>query len=162
MLCAKSENHQPLIGNNPIEPFIFKKVYAQDTYQVSDPGFIRLELWKSTLDLITSSPKVFLIGTGLETYPYDFQPYRNLKLNYSSEWDYVFNKPHNYYLEVAVETGVIGLASFGFLVVWVLKKSSYNLIPSIAGFLITNFFGWPVVSTSLLFWFLLSLAEVKQ
>lgn len=137
------------------------KVYAsEDDYKVSDPGFIRIELWKSTLNLISSSPKVFLVGTGPETFPYEFQSFRNLKLNYSSEWDYVFNKPHNYFLEVWSELGTLGLISFLVLVVYVFRKMPYYLKPAIIGFLATSFFGWPVVSTSLIFWFLVSYAEV--
>jgi len=142
---------------------LIKKTYAsENSHKVSDPGFIRFELWRSTLDLIFSTPKVFLIGTGLETYPYEFQPFRNNKLNYSSEWNYVFNKPHNYYLEIFSELGVFGLLSFLLLIIWLLKKMPYFLIPSLMAFLVTNFFGWPVVSTSLLFWFFLSLSETFE
>ena len=140
---------------------LLRKVYAtEDGYKISDPGFIRLELWKSTLDLIFSSPKVFLIGTGPETFPYEFQSFRNLKLNYSSEWDFVFNKPHNYFLEVWSELGSLGLVSFLVLLIHIFRKIPYFLKSSIIGLLVTSFFGWPIISTSLLFWFLVSYAEV--
>ena len=139
---------------------LVQKVYAQTSdYKVSDPGFIRLELWKSTFNLIDSSPKVFLIGSGPETFPYAFQKFRNLKLNYSSEWDYVFNKPHNYYLETWSESGIFALGIYLVLLHRLFKKTPHFLIPSIAAFAVTNFFGWPVVVTSLLFWFFLALVE---
>lgn len=135
-------------------------VYAQTTdYKVSDPGFIRLELWKSTFSLIGSSPKIFLLGSGPETFPYVFQKFRNLKLNYSSEWDYVFNKPHNYYLETWSESGIFALGLYLVLLYQLVKKSPHFLMPSVAAFAVTNFFGWPVVATSLLFWFFLALAK---
>ena len=39
------------------------RVYAQDSSnKISDPGFIRLKLWKSSLSLIFSNPKIFLIS----------------------------------------------------------------------------------------------------
>lgn len=129
------------------------KVYAQEGgYKLSDPGFIRLGLWDGSFKLFLSSQKIFTIGTGPETFPYAFQPFRPLSLNYSSEWDYVFNKPHNYYLEVMTETGILGFLAFIYLVFHTLKKMPYYLLPGIAGFLVTNIFGWPVVATSLLFW----------
>jgi len=134
------------------QSYVVKKVYAQKNENIiSDPGFIRVELWKSTLNLIFSKPKVFLIGTGLETFPYSFQPFRNLKLNYSSEWDFVFNKPHNFYLEIFAESGVFSLLFALLLLFSLYKKTSAYISSSIVAFMISNFFGWPTVSTSLIF-----------
>jgi len=140
---------------------IVKKVYAlSNDYEISDPGFIRIELWKSTFNLIKSSPKVFLIGTGPETFPYTFQPFRNTKLNYSSEWDYVFNKPHNYYLELWSESGVVTLLAYFVLLHFLFKKLPWFLYPSLVAFVTTNIFGWPTVSTTIFFWFLISWADI--
>ncbi len=140
---------------------VVKKVYALSTdYEVSDPGFIRIELWKSTLNLIKSSPKVFFIGIGPETFPYEFQKYRNTRLNYSSEWDYVFNKPHNYYLEIWSESGIFALGIYLYLLFLVIKNSPKFLVPAIVVFIVTNIFGWPTVATALLFWFFVSWSEV--
>ena len=138
------------------------EVYAQENpadYKVSDAGYIREGLWRGTWFLVTSSPKTFLLGTGPETFPYQFQKYRPLILNYSSEWDFVFNKPHNYYLELLSEQGIIGLIAYLILSVNFLKKKSKILIPGFVGFLVSCFFGWPVVSTAILFWLFLALAE---
>ena len=145
-----------------------KKVYALDTIsnpannQVSDPGFIRLGLWKGTLKLITSSVKVFFIGTGPETFPYAFQPFRSLDLNYSSEWDYVFNKPHNYILEIWSESGIFTLISYLALLFFAFKKLSGFMKSSLIGFSVVNLFGWPLVPTTLLFWLWLALSEAKK
>ena len=127
--------------------------------KLSDPGFIRLELWKSTLRLIFSSPKIFLMGSGPETFPYVFQPFRAEKLNYSSEWDFVFNKPHNYFLEIWSESGIFSLVAFLIIISILFKKSPDILAPLVGAFLITLIFGWSVVPTSLLFWFVLSYAD---
>lgn len=138
---------------------VVRKSYAEDFENIenklSDPGFIRLELWKSTLNLIFSSPKIFFIGTGPETFPYVFQNFRNGKLNYSSEWDFVFNKPHNYYLEIWSESGVLSLIVFIVLLYLAFKKLPEYVSASIIVFGLSNIFGWPVYSTSLLFWFFL-------
>ncbi|MBW6441335.1 O-antigen ligase family protein [Patescibacteria group bacterium] len=142
------------------QTFILKKVYAQGVENtLSDPGFIRIELWKSSLDLIFSNSKVFFFGSGPETFPYAFQPFRSRELNYSSEWDFVFNKPHNYYLEMWSESGIFFLIIFVVLMFKLIKKSPGYLAPSFVAFGISNLFGWPVVSTSLLFWFFLCISD---
>lgn len=137
--------------------------YAQSSnVQLSDPGFIRLGLWQGTWQLITSSPKVFFLGSGPETFPYAFQPFRTNELNYSSEWDFVFNKPHNYYLEVWAEKGLLGLISYLILIQQLLVRlpKAYNF--GFVAFVITNFFGWPCVATGLLFWLFLAFGEVTK
>jgi hypothetical protein len=138
-----------------------KSVSRDSDYKVSDPGFIRLGLWKGSLNLFLSSPKVFSIGTGPETFPYTFQPFRLGILNYSSEWDFVFNKPHNYYLELLAETGSSGLVVYLFLLFKLFRKLPFYILPGLVGFVTTNFFGWPVVSTALLFWMWLSWSEAE-
>lgn len=133
-----------------------RKVQAQTETtkqeQVSDPGFIRLYVWKGTLNLIFSSPKIFLIGTGQETFPYEFQPFRPTELNYSSEWDYILNKPHNHFLETWAEEGLLGLLVY-FGILWKLLKNARNdLKAATVSIIVTSFFGWPTVSISLLVW----------
>ncbi len=146
------------VGNNntPTQP------NPHDTgYKVSDPGLIRFGLWQGTLNLFLSSPKVFLIGAGPETFPYAFQPFRPASLNYTSEWDFVFNKPHNYYLEILTETGLLGFLAYVLLLFKLFKKLPFFMLPGVVGFMITNLFGWPVVPTTLLFWLWLSWSESK-
>ena len=123
---------------------------------VSDPGVIRFGMWKSTVNLIFSSPKTFLIGAGPETFPYVFQKFRDASLNYSSEWSYILNKPHNYYLEVFSEKGIIGLLIYLYIIIYTLKLRNPLLTPSLLGFYITNIFSWPTVSTALVFWIMLA------
>lgn len=138
-----------------------KKVYAAgESYKVSDPGYIRRELWRTSFLLIKSSPKIILIGTGPETFPYAYQPFRSDELNYSSEWDFVFNKPHNYYLETWSESGIFALVLYVFLIVRTALKSHYFVFPALFAFFITNIFGWPVVATALLFWLFVAYSDV--
>lgn len=124
--------------------------------QLSDPGFIRIYLWKGTLKLATRDIKTFLVGSGPQTFPYEFQEHRPKELNYSSEWDFILNKPHNYYLEVFAEIGIFGLLSYLYLLVSVFKKIKPQYRAALLGFCITNIFGWPTVATTLLFWLLIS------
>lgn len=120
--------------------------------QISDPGFIRTHLWKGTLSLATATSKNFLVGTGPETFTYEFQDYRPKELNYSSEWNYILNKPHNYYLEILAESGIFALAFYIGIIFWSVRKKHPFITPGLIAFFVTNFFGFPVVGTSLLFW----------
>lgn len=136
-------------------------VFSQDpgSYRVSDPGLIRMGLWKGSLRMAVSSPKNFLLGTGPETFPYEYPFFREDIINYSSEWDFILNKPHNYYLELLVESGVLSLFFYLLVVGKALKKGNVFLNAGLIGFLVSNIFGWPTVATSLIFWLWLVLAR---
>lgn len=127
-------------------------------YKVSDSGLIRAGMWEGSVRLATASTKNFIIGTGPETFPYEFPFFRPVFLNYSSEWDFILNKPHNFYLELLVESGIIGLAAYILIMVNVLKSHNKAVVYSLLGFYTVNFFGWPTVSTELLFWFWLAIS----
>jgi putative inorganic carbon (hco3(-)) transporter len=139
-------------------------VFAQgeDGYELSDTGFIRTGIWRGTFDLIASSPKIILIGNGPETFPYAFPAFRPAMLNYSSEWDYVFNKPHNYYLELMSNGGLVVLIPYLLLISWSLKKRHPFITPALSAFYVANIFGWPSVVTALLFWMFLAYLEVAN
>lgn len=131
-------------------------------YALADSGYIRKGLWESSVKMFFSSTKIFAVGIGPETFPYIFPFFRVDFLNYSSEWDYILNKPHNYYLEVLVEQGLLGFISYGLLLGWVFKKLSSVYRPSFIALLVTNVFGWPTVAISLVFWLFISMAELTD
>jgi len=133
-----------------------------ESYKVSDPGLIRLGLWKGSLNMSVENPKNFLIGIGPETFPYEFPFFRQDFLNYSSEWDFILNKPHNYYLEILVETGLPALILYLLLMLRTLKYEDKFMVAGLVGFFATNFFGWPTVYGSLLFWLWLSFMNVES
>lgn len=145
-------------GGNQFE----NKISSSNTHQISDSTAIRLGIWKGTINLIFSSPKNFIIGTGPQTFPYVFQQFRPAILNYSSEWNFIVNRPHNYYLEVFSELGLLGFISWIYLNIYLLKKAPKILLPSVVVFSITNFFSWPVVATWVLFFFWLGVSEIKD
>ena len=126
-------------------------------YNISDSGFIRKGIWAGTVKLWLASTKNLLIGTGPETFPYEFQFFRPASLNYSSEWNFILNKPHNYYLELLAQNGLLGLVIYLAIVIKVLLAKHPALTPALVGLFITNIFGWPTVYTTLLFWTFLAL-----
>lgn len=135
---------------------------AEEIHSISDPGYIRKHLWKGSLNLIFSNPKILIMGTGPETFPYSFQKFRLPELNYSSEWNFVFNKPHNYYLELLSNLGVITIIPYSIILISSIRKKDGFLTPGLIALYITNIFGWPTVSTALLFWFFIAGIRLKE
>lgn len=133
-------------------------VSAEESYNISDPGFIRTGMWKGTTKLILATPKNLLLGTGPETFAYEFQKHRPQELNFSSEWDFILNKPHNYYLEILAETGLLGFIPYIFIIIKALRSKHPEISAGLLALFATNLFSWPSVSTELLFWVFLGVA----
>jgi O-antigen ligase len=53
-----------------------------------------------------------LFGTGVETFAYAYYFVRPQAHNLTSEWDYLYNKAHNEYLNYFATTGFIGLGTY--------------------------------------------------
>ncbi len=141
------------------------RVYADSNYVYSDTGGIRLGMWEGSIRLALSSAKVFLIGSGPETFPYAFQPYRPVELNYSSEWEYILNKPHNYYLEILTEQGAVSLILYLCIGYFALKKKHLLYSAVLVSYFVCNIFGWPSTYNELLYWVFLGLSfrlEIKH
>jgi len=77
--------------------------YDPNEQTMDHAAAVRLELWNDAVDLFQANP---LLGTGFHTYAY-------MKRLYNYE------DTHNIYLKVLVESGVIGLAVF----LWLLGKT---------------------------------------
>ncbi len=145
----------------------------------SDSVAIRKVVWQGAVDIWKAYP---ILGTGVETFAYSYYNFRPVEHNLLSEWDFLYNKAHNEYLNFLATTGFIGTTAYLLLLVvilWQLFKPSLQFITKntvrnstltshqfiaiilansfLAGFvalLITNFFGFSVVTvTSLMFLF---------
>ncbi|OGM33726.1 hypothetical protein A2962_01830 [Candidatus Woesebacteria bacterium RIFCSPLOWO2_01_FULL_39_61] len=128
-------------------------------------GVIRKIVWKGAVDIWKNYP---ILGTGVETFAFSYYNYRPAEHNLTSEWDYLYNKAHNEYLNYAATTGTLGLISYLTLIlatIFLFLKSSltknegrqdswvYGLafLSGYTTILITNFFGFSVVPVALLF-----------
>lgn len=156
-----------LIVGTPWSPSLIKVAIGQKLPQYTltggtalegggtESGTIRKIVWKGAIEVWKHYP---VIGTGVETFAYSFYNFRPIEHNLVSEWDFLYNKAHNEYLNILANSGLLGLAAYLGLVVFSLKllfksKSKLN-IAFLAGYsslLVTNFFGFSVVPTSLLF-----------
>lgn len=125
-----------------------------------ETGKIRTIVWKGAIEIAKHYEP---FGSGLETFAYAYYQYRPVEHNLTTEWDFLYNKAHNEYLNYLANSGIVGfLAYMAFILtfVWVgirtvLKNKDVFLSGLFAGWisiLITNFFGFSVVAVNLLFY----------
>jgi len=152
-------------------------------FLISESGDIRRVVWKGAVDIWRHHP---ILGTGPETFAYSYYWYRPREHNDLSEWDFLYNKAHNEYLNLLATTGTVGLASYLLIIAWYLVSSikyqvlsikylktktksppdtlyfilNTALIAGFASILVTNFFGFSVVPISLLFFLFPAMAVV--
>jgi len=136
---------------------------AVDTPAVASGGSkssdIRKVVWTGALNIWRNFP---IFGSGVETFAYSYYNFRLPEHNLLSEWDFLYNKAHNEFLNFLTTTGTFGLFTycliilwFGFFVLKHLKKDkSYLLIGLLSGYsglAVSNFFGFSVVPVGLFF-----------
>lgn len=153
--------------NNPIKDYLFPlKLETNNSVSeinnklnITSSGNIRKIVWTGAIDLWKKFP---VFGTGVETFAYSYYWTRPATHNLTSEWDYLYNKAHNEYINYLATTGTIGLITYLSIIITVLivlfinHKSKFfiPLISSYLTILVTNFAGFSVVNTSLFFFLL--------
>lgn len=132
----------------------------------TDSGTIRLYVWKGAIDIWKNYP---IFGSGLETYAFAYYKYRPVGHNMTSEWNFLYNKAHNEFLNYLATTGTVGIVSYLLMIGYFLYLSLkylmtklknpskedlliYSLLIGYLGILITNFFGFSVVYINILFY----------
>jgi len=162
--------------NNPIKDYLFPpKQISPSTINdqpskilITSSGDIRKIVWKGAIDLWKKFP---IFGTGVETFAYSYYWTRPVKHNLTSEWDFLYNKAHNEYINYLATTGAIGLITYCIIIIVILikclkKLKSEPLNPvifvSFITILITNAAGFSVVVTSLFFFLLPALLNPNQ
>lgn len=156
-----------LIISNPIKDYLFPQkisslIDQSTTLNITPSENIRKIVWQGSLDLWKAFP---LFGTGPETFGFTYYWTRPAAHNLTSEWDFLYNKAHNEYLNYLATTGTLGFISYLFLIISFLVScfSSPFIFVSFISILISNFAGFSVVTTSLFFFLLpiLALPEIS-
>lgn len=121
----------------------------------TESGEIRKIVWTGAINIWKNYP---ILGSGVETFAYSYYNFRPVEHNLVSEWDFLYNKAHNEYLNLAATTGTVGLLSYAFLAISIIylliRKKGRLSLAFLAGFvsiLVTNFFGFSVVPVTLQF-----------
>ncbi|MBI4084300.1 MAG: O-antigen ligase family protein [Candidatus Levybacteria bacterium] len=127
---------------------------------ITDSGKIRLLVWKGAIDIWKANP---LFGSGVETYAWAYYKHRPKEHNLTSEWDYLYNKAHNEYLNYLATTGAFGFGTYVLMSLWffvgvgkkmyqerknVLDRNSIitiSLLGAYIAIIISNFLGFSVV-----------------
>jgi putative inorganic carbon (hco3(-)) transporter len=139
---------------------------------ITDSGDIRKIVWKGAFNAVREKP---WFGWGVETFAWVYYRFKPIEHNLTSEWDFLYNKAHNEYLNYAATSGLIGLGTYILIIIvfsittlgYIIKNTTRQSI-IIAGLfsgwislLISHFFGFSVVVTSLLFWLIPAVVYAK-
>jgi len=121
-----------LLISNPIKDKFFtpKLDIRNSTLEINNLNItssedIRKIVWKGSLDLFKQFP---IVGTGVETFAYSYYWTRPIEHNLTSEWDFLYNKAHNEYLNYLATTGLVGTIPYLLLIFSVLFFLIKNLI----------------------------------
>ncbi|MDD2483251.1 MAG: O-antigen ligase family protein [Candidatus Shapirobacteria bacterium] len=158
------------IKTKHISPIILEDNIQPSKILITSSGDIRKIVWTGAIDLWKKFP---VFGTGVETFAYSYYWTRPIEHNLTSEWDYLYNKAHNEYINYLATTGAVGFTAYCFIIISVLfyliknfkLKISNLTLPILASYLsilITNSAGFSVVITSLFFFLLPALLNQDQ
>lgn len=126
----------------------------------TESGTIRKIVWRGAFDIWKH---YLILGTGPETFAFSYYRFRPIAHNLVSEWDFIYNKAHNEYLNIMANTGTTGIVAYltliAFIAYQIIFKKDRNaetflqiaLFAGFASILITNFFGFSVVPVALEF-----------
>lgn len=108
---------------------VVEKVTLQDW-----SGQTRIAQWEETWNYLTHSPFNFILGGGMNSYPQAVAPF------HTHDYLEIFQQPHNIFLNIWVELGLLGLLAFlvlaGFLQYKTLKNKDGLFVIPMAGVLV--------------------------
>lgn len=144
----------------------------------TESGTIRKIVWTGATRIWTSSVKNLLVGTGPETFAESYYQYRPVEHNNTSEWELLYNKAHNEFLNYLATTGILGFVSYLILLITMFfiyltpspspklgegKLASgvrYALLCGWLTIIVTNFWGFSVVIMQLFLFLFPAIAVV--
>lgn len=124
----------------------------------TESGYIRTIVWKGALDILRHYP---VFGSGVETFAFSYYKFRPVEHNAVSEWEFLYNKAHNEYLNFLATTGLFGFLTYlSFIIAFIflffknsqLSIVNFSLFAGWITILVTNFFGFSVVAVALFFY----------
>lgn len=143
-------------------PFFSLSTYTSGTAET------RLLAWQVAAEAIKAHP---FFGWGPGNFQIIFDTYYNPSFLRFSFAETVWDKPHNWFLEIATSTGLLGLASYATIFATLFfslikqskKESSERVLPAIfigafVGYLAQSFFLFETINALQLFFLLLALA----
>ncbi len=130
----------------------------------TDSGEIRRIVWTGAIKVWQRYP---LLGSGVETFAYSYYKDRPMAHNLVSEWDFLYNKAHNEFLNYLATTGLLGLGTYliflcAAIIIPVFLKTQKRdafligvmVSSGIVALSVSNFFGFSTVMVSALLFLL--------
>lgn len=119
----------------------------------TESGTIRKYVWLGAIEVFKKYP---ILGTGPETFAFSFPMFKPIGHNLTSEWDFIYNKAHNEFLNYLATTGIVGTLAYFSVIYYsifiLIKSKRFDLLAGYVAILVSNFFGFSVVAVSLLFY----------
>ena len=81
----------------------------------TESGEIRKIVWQGAINIWKEYP---IFGTGVETFAFAYYKYKPPEHNLTSEWNFLYNKAHNEYLNYLATTGTVGLGTYLLMIGW--------------------------------------------
>jgi len=145
-------------------------VLKQELLLKNRTGQLRINMWRQTYNFLSDNP---IFGAGISAYKEKIVPYRK---NPNIE---TFHHPHNLWLTIWVNLGLLGFIAFNWILIWFYKQSffetKYNNIKFnqelalfntslFTTFLIMGLVDSPYIKNdlALLFWFPIALMLIKN
>ncbi len=126
---------------------------------------IRKIVWEGAVALGLRHPA---LGTGPETFAYAYYFTRPAAHNNTSEWDFIYNRAHNEFLNILATSGFIGLGSYllyvgvvyGYFLVYLIRRRKHDdhfyfvstMLIAYSTIHVTNFFGFATTTISIYFY----------
>jgi putative inorganic carbon (HCO3(-)) transporter len=132
----------------------------------TDSTKIRAYVWRGAIEIWKSNP---VFGTGVETFAFAYYLHRPVGHNMTSEWQYLYNKAHNEFLNYLATTGTVGIITYLLMIIslyYLTLKYLYqrkdklgsnellifSFLTSYTVINITNFGGFSVVIVNIFFY----------
>ncbi|MBI2309341.1 O-antigen ligase family protein [Candidatus Collierbacteria bacterium] len=116
---VKNQSEQSVISNQQLAINLRKSELGG-----TESGDIRRIVWNGAWEIAKRNP---IFGTGPETFGLTYWQVRHKEANQTSEWNFLYNKAHNEWLNLAANTGLFGLGThlllLGWFGVWIVRSS---------------------------------------
>ena len=99
------------------------KPIKQELLMQDRSGQIRINMWGETTELLRANP---LTGAGLASYSKRIAPYHH-PINGNDNIE-IFHHPHNIFLTMWVNLGILGLIGFVWMIVWFYRVGLTEII----------------------------------
>lgn len=173
-LKTQFANNKPVANDKKTTQTPEKQVVHAGELGGTDSTKIRSIVWQGAIEIWKHNP---IFGTGVETFAFAYYRFKPPAHNLTSEWNFLYNKAHNEFLNYLATTGAFGLGTYLLMIGWFMLVSfraqarnpmgipkqvrddssshskfsilNFALLASYLSILVTNFFGFSVVITNI-------------